>query len=104
MNDNIYLLNWNRQMRKLMFLNSEPGFHDFETEYQLYLSNYNITIRSSDNSMNNIPLIRVKFCGIAYLVALHTAVNPLIWEQWPIQSHILWKEIKSLNINKLDNI
>lgn len=52
-------------------------FHDFETEFSLYLSYYNMLSEAADLGFDNIPFMRVDFSRVAYLMAIAYGCKPI---------------------------
>ncbi len=52
-------------------------YNDFEQEYKLYLSYYNMLSESCDRGFDNIPFMRVDFCRVAYLMAIAYGCKPI---------------------------
>ena len=51
--------------------------HDFESEFKLYLSYYNMLSEAADRGFDNIPYMRVDFCRVAYLIAIAYGCKPI---------------------------
>lgn len=60
--------------------NQPACYNDFETEFRLYLSYYNMLSEAADRGYDNIPFMRVDFCRVAYLMAIAYGCKPIEME------------------------
>lgn len=61
------------------FINYEQPdcYRDFETEFQTYLSYYNMHAQAANAGMDNIPFFRVDFNRVAYQIAIAFGCKPI---------------------------